>query len=105
MFFPYRATPAFTNPLTGFATGDMSGAAAAPLGGALAAGARAASLGRPVQIHELDRERFESRPDGRRLGRGGLPDASTTEAVVHRSKRGLTEWCDTAQDSPPARQP
>jgi len=32
MFFPYRATPAFTNPLTGFATGVMSG-------GALAAGA------------------------------------------------------------------
>jgi hypothetical protein len=40
MFFPYRATPAFTNPLTGFATGVKSGgAAAAPLGGALAAGA------------------------------------------------------------------
>src|SRR5438876_962603 len=29
MFFSYRATPAFTNPLTGFATGDMSGAAPA----------------------------------------------------------------------------
>jgi hypothetical protein len=39
MFFSYRATPAFTNPVTGFATGDMSGAAAAPLGGALAVGA------------------------------------------------------------------
>jgi hypothetical protein len=38
MFFPYRATPAFTNPLTGFATGDISGAAAL-LRGALAAGA------------------------------------------------------------------
>src|SRR5204862_4040116 len=38
MFFPYRATPAFTNPLTGFATGVRSGGAA-PLGGALAAGA------------------------------------------------------------------
>src|SRR5437879_10054273 len=47
MFFSYRATPAFTNPLTGFATGDMSGAAPA-------AGADACCANAPVPAKKIE---------------------------------------------------
>src|SRR6266704_421077 len=49
MFFSYRATPAFTNPLTGFATGDMSGAELAA--GAAAAGAACCAAAAPPAIN------------------------------------------------------
>src|SRR2546422_566880 len=44
MFFSYRPTPAFKNPLTGFATGDRSG-------GALAAGAACCADALPAAIN------------------------------------------------------
>src|SRR5260370_35728456 len=53
MFFSNRATPDFKNPLTGFATGPMSGWAAVvpPAGGALAAGAACCANATPDPIN------------------------------------------------------